>query len=100
MRDTCLPRAAPIFGGLPPPAPGGKIWRERDEERRSPVSEATYICSVCAKKIKVGKGKPVPLCCRKEMEPLPFCTTAPNPEMARNYEADEPCDDGTLAKKK
>lgn len=74
--------------------------RKRDEERRSPVSEVTYICSVCAKKIKVGKGKPVPLCCRKEMEPLPFCTTAPNPEMARNYEADEPCDDGTLAKKK
>lgn len=64
------------------------------------MAEVTYICSVCAKETKVEKGKPVPLCCHKEMEPLPFCTTAPNPEMARNYEADEPCDDGTLAKKK
>jgi hypothetical protein len=33
------------------------------------------------------------------MVPLPFCTTAPNPEMARNYEADEPCDDGSGPRK-
>jgi len=64
------------------------------------MSDVTYTCSVCGKKSKIEKGKPIPLCCHKEMEPLPFCTTAPNPEMARNYDADEPCDDGTQAKKK
>jgi hypothetical protein len=35
-----------------------------------------------------------------EPEPLPFCTSAPNPEMARNFAAEEPCDDGTLPKKR
>ncbi len=35
-----------------------------------------------------------------EMEPLPFCTTQPHPEMARNYDEDLPCDDGTQAKPK
>ena len=49
------------------------------------MSEVVYICSVCGKESKVEKGQPVPLCCNKEMGPLPFCTTAPNPEMARNY---------------
>jgi hypothetical protein len=34
------------------------------------------------------------------MGPLPYCTEAPNPEMARNYDEDLPCDDGTQAKKK
>jgi hypothetical protein len=29
------------------------------------------------------------------MEPLPFCTTQPHPEMARNYDEDLPCNDGT-----
>jgi hypothetical protein len=32
------------------------------------------------------------------MEPLPFCTSVPNPEMARNYADDEPCADGTVRK--
>jgi hypothetical protein len=32
------------------------------------------------------------------MEPLPSCTTQPHPEMARNYDEDLPCDDGTLPK--
>jgi len=64
------------------------------------MSDVTYACSVCGKKVKTEKGKPIPLCCRKEMEPLPFCTTAPNAEMARSGDADEPCDDGTLARKK
>ena len=26
-------------------------------------------------------------------EPMPFCTTAPDPEHERGYEKDEPCDD-------
>ena len=59
-----------------------------------------YACSVCGKQIEVEKGQPIPLCCKKEMEPLPFCTTQPHPEMARNYDEDLPCDDGTLAKPK
>ncbi len=64
------------------------------------MNEVTYICSVCGKQVKAKTGKPIPLCCRKEMEPLPFCTTQPHPEMARNYDEDLPCDDGTLAKRK
>jgi hypothetical protein len=32
------------------------------------------------------------------MDQLPFCTAAPHPEMARNYDEDLPCDDGTLPK--
>lgn len=64
------------------------------------MDDVTYICSVCAKEVKAQKGKPIPLCCHKEMEPLPFCTVAPNAETARNYEIEEPCDDGTLPKKK
>jgi hypothetical protein len=64
------------------------------------MNETTYICFACGKEVKVEKEKPVPLCCNKVMEPLPFCTTAPNSEMARSGEADEPCDDGTQARKK
>jgi hypothetical protein len=64
------------------------------------MNETKYICAVCGKKVKVEKGRPAPLCCNKEMGPLPFCTTVPNSEMARDGNADEPCDDGTLAKKK
>jgi hypothetical protein len=64
------------------------------------MSEVVYICSVCGKESKVEKGQPIPLCCNREMGPLPFCTTAPNPEMARNSDEDLPCDDGTQAKPK
>jgi hypothetical protein len=34
------------------------------------------------------------------MGPLPFCRVMPDPEQARNYEEDEPCDDGTTHKKR
>jgi hypothetical protein len=64
------------------------------------MDEVRYYCSVCKSETPVKKGQPIPLCCGKEMEPLPFCTTAPHPEMARNYDADEPCDDGTLPRKR
>jgi hypothetical protein len=74
-----------------------KMDRAREEKT---MSEVTYYCSVCQKQTSVKKGRPIPLCCGKEMEPLPFCTTAPNPEMARNYNADEPCDDGTQPRKR
>jgi hypothetical protein len=63
------------------------------------MADIVYSCSVCGKQATVKKGQPVPLCCRKEMEPLPFCTAAPQSEMARNYDADEPCDDGTRSRK-
>jgi hypothetical protein len=70
------------------------------QEKESAMADIVYTCSVCGKQTPVKKGQPVPLCCKKEMDPLPFCTSAPNPEMARNNDADEPCDDGTQAKKK
>jgi hypothetical protein len=60
------------------------------------MSSVTYKCSVCGKEVKVEQGDPVPIHCNKEMGPLPYCTEAPNPEMARNYDEDLPCDDGTL----
>jgi len=56
----------------------------------------TYKCSVCGHEVTVGRDQPIPLCCHKEMEPLPFCMTQPHPEMARNDDASEPCDDATL----
>ena len=68
--------------------------------KETPMADVTYICSVCGREREVKTGEPIPMCCKKEMEPLPFCTAAPNPEMARNYDADEPCDDGTRPKKK
>jgi hypothetical protein len=71
-----------------------------ERKKEIAMSEVVYTCSVCGKEAKAKKGKPVPLCCTKEMGPLPFCTAAPQAEMARNYDEDQPCDDGTAAKKK
>jgi hypothetical protein len=68
--------------------------------KESAMSEVIYTCAVCGKERKAKTGKPIPLCCKKEMAPLPFCTSAPNPEMSRNYDEDMPCDDGTQAKPK
>lgn len=62
------------------------------------MSEVTYICSVCGRKVDLAVGSPVPLCCHKEMEPLPFCTAVPHAEMSRSGKEEEPCDDGTLGK--
>lgn len=56
----------------------------------------TYKCSVCGNEVQVPKGATIPICCGKAMEPLPFCMSQPHPEMARNYDEDLPCDDGTL----
>lgn len=64
------------------------------------MSDVTYFCSACRKEALVKTGEPIPLCCGKEMEPLPFCTTAPNAEMARNGDPDEPCDNGTQPRKR
>jgi len=65
------------------------------------MTEALFICPKCGKKVLVKSSEPVPFCCGQEMKakPLPFCTTAPNPEMARSAMEDTPCDDGTGPKK-
>jgi len=60
----------------------------------------TYVCRICGKEVTVEAGAPVPHCCGREMEPLPYCQTAPNPEMVRSHKEDEPCDDGTRFKGK
>jgi len=65
------------------------------------MSDLTYRCSVCGKTAVLKTGEPVPMCCHMEMEPLPYCTAAiSDPEQARNYREDEPCDDGMQAPKK
>jgi hypothetical protein len=69
-----------------------------NEETR--MDEVTYVCSVCHRQTTIKKGDPVPMCCRREMEPLPFCTSVPQAEMVRDGAGDTPCDDGTLPRKK
>jgi len=64
------------------------------------MADVTYACSVCGKQKKVAQGKPIPLCCHKEMEPLPYCTGPVSAETSRAADADEPCADGTAPKKK
>ena len=64
------------------------------------MSDLLYHCSVCEKQAVVKKGEPIPVCCQREMEPLPYCTHMPDPEQARNYDEDEPCNDGNTGKKR
>ncbi len=64
------------------------------------MAPVSYQCTLCKKEITINQGEKIPICCGREMEPLPFCTTAPQAEMARNYDADEPCDPGTVPRKK
>ena len=67
------------------------------------MSEIRYKCPECDKQVTVKEGQPVPLCCGKPMEPmgpLPFCRVMPDPEQARNYDEDAPCDDGTAPKRR
>ncbi len=59
------------------------------------MSGLVYECKACGRKVTAQDGDPVPTCCRKVMEPLPFCTTKPDPELARNAGEDEPCADGS-----
>ena len=63
------------------------------------MSDIKYLCPVCHREETAVQGQPVPLCCGREMEPLPFCTTMADPELARNYRDDEPCDDSTSSSK-
>lgn len=62
------------------------------------MSGIVYACTVCDHKVTVEKGKPVPLCCQRQMEPLPYCTKASDAEMSRLTDDDSPCDDGITNK--
>jgi len=54
----------------------------------------TYTCTECNATIYVDRRDEIPVCCNRKMElVLPQCT-AVHPEMARNTENEEPCDDG------
>jgi hypothetical protein len=66
------------------------------------MNETNYHCAACGKMLTGPPSDPIPHCCGKPMEsaPLPYCTTAPNAEMARGARAEEPCDDATGPKKR
>jgi hypothetical protein len=64
------------------------------------MKELTYSCSICGKQAKVKEGKPAPVCCKKPMEPLPFCAGPVSAETSRAANADAPCADGTTPRKK
>lgn len=55
-----------------------------------------FNCEVCGKEETVPISADVPECCGKPMKKveLPLCRTQNVPEHARNYDLDEPCDDG------
>jgi len=56
----------------------------------------TYKCGNCGRTEEVVEGSPAPSCCEKIMakDPLDQCTIAEHAEMVRNYDDNEPCDDG------
>mgnify|MGYP000448165604 CR=1 FL=1 len=56
-----------------------------------------YRCALCNKTAEFTESKDAPICCDEKMipEPLPQCTSTTHPEMVRNTDDDEPCDDGT-----
>lgn len=56
----------------------------------------TYRCGNCGKTEEISGDKPAPKCCEKIMvrDPLEQCTVAEHPEMVRNADENEPCDDG------
>lgn len=60
------------------------------------MNEQTYACRVCDRHVTIKEGEPAPMCCEREMDKLPLCTTVPHPEMIRNYDEEEPCADGTV----
>ena len=59
-------------------------------------TDFTYRCSYCGRTEKTESEKPAPVCCEKTMvkNPLDQCTIPDNPEMIRNTDEGEPCDDG------
>lgn len=61
------------------------------------MSEAkyTYKCSKCGRTDERSVEKPEPICCKIVMlkDPLSQCTSADHPEMARNTDESDACDD-------
>lgn len=55
-----------------------------------------YRCGNCGRTEEIPADKPAPECCGEIMKkfPLDKCTTADHPEMVRNSDDSEPCDDG------
>jgi hypothetical protein len=56
----------------------------------------TYKCSKCGRTEEGSIDKPEPICCKIVMikDHLGQCTIADHPEMTRNNDESEPCDDG------
>ena len=56
----------------------------------------TFKCVVCSKTQDFSDEKGSHLCCDKVMaqNPLTPCTTAEHPEMVRNEDSSDACDDG------
>ena len=65
------------------------------------MSDIGYTCPRCGKHLTLPADKPAPACCGMTLkaDPLPYCTKVPTAEMDREIDADEPCADGTAAKK-
>ena len=55
-----------------------------------------YRCGKCGRTEELERDKPEPVCCDKIMvkDPLDQCTVPDHPEMVRNTDEGEPCDDG------
>jgi len=60
------------------------------------ATKYTYRCSKCGKTKEASDDKPAPVCCEKFMvkDPLQQCTVADHPEMVRNSDESDACDDG------
>jgi hypothetical protein len=73
-----------------------QIMKRRYEVQVMSEIQQAYRCSSCSATREYKEGEPVPVCCEKQMslEALPICATTSHPEMARNTDSDEPCDDG------
>lgn len=63
------------------------------------MGEKTYKCRECGSEKTVEEKAGEPECCGEKMELKEVCREAPHPEMARNYEKNEPCDDGGSGKR-
>jgi DNA-directed RNA polymerase subunit RPC12/RpoP len=62
----------------------------------------TYRCEACGKTVEIVDGEMnMPECCQRAMtkdDGLDFCEKPSDPEHARLFDDDEPCDDGRTGK--
>ncbi len=60
-----------------------------------PEVQYRCICNKCGRTYEVSAGESLPDCCGEIMaiEPLPPCTVADHPEMTRNSDDSNACDD-------